>query len=528
MSRVRPATTAGSPREDPSSTPLGITSGDNASPRHGPGQGHHAKQPDGDFARLVGRLLLGTVVPGLGLILAGRRAAGRLVLVCFALALLACGAFVLWGQPVQTAARTLASPDKLNLVAVGLAALAATWTALVIVTYAVLRRQAALSRAQQALTVVLVTALALVGVIPAVKAWSYALVARDTVRSVFATQGTELSPTVRRPVATAVAPWADVPRVNVLLIGSDAGRGREGTRPDTLIVASIDTATGDTVLLRLPRNLQRVPFPPRSRAAAAFPHGFYCINPQYGVNTDCLLNSVWSWAENNKDQFYPGVQRPGLTATAQAVEQVLGLQIDDYVMLDLKGFIVFVDAIGGVRVTVPERLPIGGTSEDPVPRYGWIEAGRNKLLDGWHALWFARSRWSTSDYDRMRRQRCVIAAVTRQADPQTVALNFDKIARAAKDNLSTDISLQDLDAWVTLALRVKQARVRSLTFTDDVIDTAHPDFAAVHSLVRKALRAPSAQQPPAPTPAPLPTRSSAPRPTGTPVPSQVLDVDQVC
>src|SRR3954469_5102622 len=528
MSQVRPETTAGSPREDASPIAPQITRGDHASPGRVSGQGHHGMQADVHFARLVGWLLLGTVVPGLGLILAGRRTAGRLVFGIFTLALLACGAVVLWGRPVQAAARTLASPDKLLLVVVGLGALAAAWTGLVLVTYAVLRRQATLSRVQQALTVVLVTALALVGVIPVAKAASYGLVARDTVRSVFTTDGTELSPTARRPVVTAVDPWADVPRVNVLLIGSDAGRGREGTRPDTLIVASIDTATGDTVLLSLPRNLQRVPFPPGSRAAAAFPHGFYCINPQYGVNTDCLLNSVWTWAESNKAQFYPGVKEPGLTATVQAVEQVLGLQIDDYVMLDLTGFIVFVDARGGVRVNVSERLPIGGTTEDPVARYGWIEPGRDKLLDGWDALWFARSRWSTSDYDRMRRQRCVIAAVTRQADPQTVALNFDKIARAAKDNLSTDISLQDLDAWVTLALRVKHARVRSLTFTDDVIDTAHPDFATVHSLVKKALRAPSAEPQAAPTPSRTPNRSSTPGPTGTPAPSRALDVDQVC
>src|SRR3954468_19133734 len=184
MSRVRPETTAGSSREVTAPSAPGITSGDDDHPRRDLGQGHHVTRADAHFARLVGWLLLGTVVPGLGLILAGRRAAGRLVLGCFALALLAGGAFVLWGRPAQAAARTLASPDKLLLVVVGLGALAAAWTGLVLVTYAVLRRQATLSRVQQALTVVLVTALALVGVIPVAKAASYGLVARDTVRSV--------------------------------------------------------------------------------------------------------------------------------------------------------------------------------------------------------------------------------------------------------------------------------------------------------------------------------------------------------
>src|SRR5690348_14889991 len=110
MSRVRPATTAGSSREDPPPSASENTSSDRVSPPRDTAQGHHATRTDTDFAGLVGRLLLGTVVPGLGLILAGRRTAGRLVLGLVALALLACGAFVLRGQPVRAAARTLTSP----------------------------------------------------------------------------------------------------------------------------------------------------------------------------------------------------------------------------------------------------------------------------------------------------------------------------------------------------------------------------------------------------------------------------------
>ncbi len=55
--------------------------------------------------------------------------------------------------------------------------------------------------------------------------------------------------------------WADKPRVNVLLLGSDAGDDRIGVRTDSMMVASIDTDTGDTVLFGLPRNLEHVPIP---------------------------------------------------------------------------------------------------------------------------------------------------------------------------------------------------------------------------------------------------------------------------
>ena len=59
----------------------------------------------------------------------------------------------------------------------------------------------------------------------------------------------------------SVDPWAKKPRLNLLLLGGDAGKGRTGTRTDTVIVASIDTKTGDTTLVSLPRNTGRMPFP---------------------------------------------------------------------------------------------------------------------------------------------------------------------------------------------------------------------------------------------------------------------------
>src|SRR5690606_24237378 len=98
----------------------------------------------------------------------------------------------------------------------------------------------------------------------------------------------------------------------------------------------------------------------------------------------------------------------------------------------------------------------------------WLEPGRQRL-DGYHALWYARSRWSTTDYDRMRRQRCVIGAFVDQLDPFRVAVRFPEVAATLKDNLQTSVPLQDVDAWVVLADRVKRTHLRSLAFTDQVI-----------------------------------------------------------
>src|SRR5438309_1502218 len=133
-----------------------------------------------------------------------------------------------------------------------------------------------------------------VGLLPAAKAADYALLTRETLVAVFHDGGRAQSGAAQ-PQVDAADPWASLPRINVLLIGSDAGADREGIRPDTMIVASIDTASGATVLFSLPRNLQHVPFPAGTPAAQAYPEGFYCINSANGVNTDCLLNGIWTF-----------------------------------------------------------------------------------------------------------------------------------------------------------------------------------------------------------------------------------------
>jgi anionic cell wall polymer biosynthesis LytR-Cps2A-Psr (LCP) family protein len=172
------------------------------------------------------------------------------------------------------------------------------------------------------------------------------------------------------------------------------------------------------------------------------------------------------------------------------VEGVTGLHVDYYAMLDLKGFKDFVNAIGGVVVNVHERLPIGGNSTYHVATGGWIEPGSNQRLDGYHALWFARSRWSTSDYDRMRRQRCVIAAASSQADLIKLAKGFPTLAASIKSNFQTDIPLNELSAWVQLGMQVKGARTSSFPITPEVYGKyTDPDYDKIHQLVQANLAA---------------------------------------
>ena len=199
----------------------------------------------------------------------------------------------------------------------------------------------------------------------------------------------------------------------------------------------------------------------------------------------------------------------------------------------------FVDAIGGVTIDVPRRIPVGGRRNSAGVQVGvtsFLEKGR-RLLNGYQALWFARSRSDSDDFERMGRQRCVIGAIAQQADPATLARNLPAIMAAAKNNIRTDISLQAIPAWVTLTERVKSSRIRSLPFTNAVIAPGDPDFDKIHALVQEALVAP-----PTVTAGPSPSLSAStgaspapragtrkPTPTTKAVdPNKAVDVNEVC
>jgi hypothetical protein len=163
------------------------------------------------------------------------------------------------------------------------------------------------------------------------------------------------------------------------------------------------------------------------------------------------------------------------------VEGITGLKINYYALVNMDGFRGMVQAMGGLTLNVRDRIPIG------LPVTDYIEPGVQKL-NGFETLWFARSRWSTDDYDRMQRQRCVIGAVVDQADPLKVAKNFPALAKALKKNLRTGIDSSDLEAWATLALRIQKGGVTSIVFDPDVISTVNPDFDKIHQLVAKAVK----------------------------------------
>lgn len=266
-------------------------------------------------------------------------------------------------------------------------------------------------------------------------------------------------------------------RYNIMLLGADSGRDRFGIRPDSISVISINAATGQAVNIGLPRNLQHVGFVAGSPMLKVYPNGWNC-------GLECLINAIYKDVTDNHANLYPdAVKRgstPGVEATRDAVQYVTGLKIQSYVIVDMAAFSSLIDALGGIDINVQQRLPIGGQKDDLSDVKGWIEAGQQHM-DGYTALWYARSRHSTNDYDRMRRQHEVEDQVLKQMDPANVLSRVQQIMSAGKELVKTDIPSGMLFEYKNLAGKAKAYGIKSLNITPPIYDPVYPNFGKIHA-----------------------------------------------
>jgi len=301
------------------------------------------------------------------------------------------------------------------------------------------------------------------------------------------------------------------PRINILLLGSDDGEGRIGTRTDTMVVASIDTKTGRTILFALPRNTAFAQFPPGSKAAGEFPNGFQKSGEPAG---NYLLNAVYAYGTDYPALAPAGPSRnPGLNLLMSSISHMLGLELDYYIQVNMAGFASIIDALGGLDVNVgPEPVPMGGIGPfgETVRPFGYIPAGRQHL-NGEQALWFARSRTNSTDYVRMGRQRCLLQYLVDQKSPVDVLKNFQAVSSATKDSVSTNIPQDVLPALMTLAGKAKERALESISFDPSLPDpeqrdgrfnTGDPNFALMRQVVRDSIAPPPATTSAAPTTTP--------------------------
>jgi LCP family protein required for cell wall assembly len=431
-------------------------------------------------------LLMTLVLPGSAQVAAGNRRLGRAAMRVWAgfwAAAVLAGLFVLVARSATITAIT--APGTLRVLQVLLVLLGIGWALLFLDAWRV-SRPPELARRHRLGFALLSLGLALTVVIGLVASANLVSAQRELVSTVFAGGGDKA---------------AKAGRINILLMGGDAGADRTGLRPDSMTVASVDADTGRTVLISLPRNLEKAPFPASSPLRKKFPKGFDCPNDV------CMLNAVYTYAMAHKD-LYPNVKNPGAQATKEAIEGVTGLTINYWSLIDLQGFEDLMDAVGGITMDVYRRVPIGGGQ---AKLYGYVEAGKNRHLDGREALWFARSRSDSSDWDRIVRQKCVMNAMLNQLDPLTVLTKFNGIAKASGEIVATDIPSSQISTMLDLAQKAREKPVGSLAIVPPLLKKpADPDFGKIRAAIAEQIAKSEAMDEPKPSATAVPAGNASP------------------
>nr|WP_157157733.1 LCP family protein [Diaminobutyricimonas sp. LJ205] len=272
-------------------------------------------------------------------------------------------------------------------------------------------------------------------------------------------------------------------RYNIMLLGGDAGPDRMGLRPDSISVASIDAETGAATMIGIPRNLYDAPFSEGSPLYEEYPTGYDC-------GDDCLISYLYTYGLEHPE-LYPDAEskgsNPGVEAMRDAVEGVTGLTMQYYVLIDMQGFAQLIDSLGGIDINVPERVVIGINGKEPT---GAIEAGPQHM-NGETALWYARTRYNTTDFDRMERQRQVQTAILTQFEPANVLSKFQAVADAGTQVVSTDIPQGMLGRFTELAGKTQQQPITDLELVPPAVDNVDPDFDQVHQMVAEATAPPA-------------------------------------
>ncbi|MFE2771598.1 LCP family protein [Microbacterium resistens] len=436
-------------------------------------------------------VLLNVLVPGSAQVLAGNRRLGRfglgatLALWTGLVVTLLFG--LLWRQGLLwlTVGGGWISWLVLTLVQVLLIGYALLWVVLTFDTLRLVRLVRVKPYARIALPMVAVLVLGLLGG-GAVYAANIVGTSRGAITTLFGGGGPSLPPSDGY--------------YNILLLGADSGDGRDSMRFDSISVVSVNAESGAVTITGIPRDMPNVPFA-EGPMQEQYPDGFQEHDDEecgWGAGINQLTNAVEQCGDGAA--LYPDAEAqdssPAIEATKDAAEGVLGIQIPYYVFIDMNHFAALIDALGGVEITVAERLPKGGgPSYDGEPAedwaIGWIEPGTQRM-DGDTAQWYARSRYTTSDFDRMKRQRQLQEAILGQFSPQNVLSRFTEVAQAGTDMVRTDLPQDKLPEFFDLVLKAKEQPVTTIELTpENGVDEWEPDWEQVRQMVQNALHPPT-------------------------------------
>jgi len=285
-------------------------------------------------------------------------------------------------------------------------------------------------------------------------------------------------------------------RINVLLLGIDRRGGTGwGYRTDTIIIVTVDPINKTAGMLSIPRDLQ-IPIP---------------------GNGEDRINTANVYGET---QNYPG---GGPALLKRAIEVNFGIPIDYYVMGDFQAFVKIVDTLGGIDVNVPKELH---DTQYPDPQPNDPYAYRTVHFDpGWQtmngtrALRYARSRMSTSDFDRAKRQQQILVAIRNKALNLNLLPKLPTLASTMASMVKTDMTLDEMVDLARLAPQIDTGQIKQVVLEkplvygyrrEDLAAVQLPKWDLINPVVAELFAAPEVAESVAPTatpvrPAPTPT-----------------------
>ncbi len=199
-------------------------------------------------------------------------------------------------------------------------------------------------------------------------------------------------------------------RINIMLLGSDQRRGHYDFRTDAIMLLSYNPKTGATSLVSFPRD------------------------------TYVYLPGMYYQRINTAMEF------GGFPLLASTMEYNFGIRPDYYILINFVGFQQLIDRLGGVDVYVSRRLC------DKRTHYGYYCIGPGNVhMDGSLALWYARSRKTTSDFDRARRQQDLLLAIIHRLISFDAFTRAPELYNAYRQMVETNISPGDFSIMVTKA-----------------------------------------------------------------------------
>jgi LCP family protein required for cell wall assembly len=230
--------------------------------------------------------------------------------------------------------------------------------------------------------------------------------------------------------------------INFLLLGADTTNANNSGRTDVLTIVSVNRTAGTVSMLSLPRDL-------------------YVYIPGYQVQR---INVAYGWGETNLGEG------SGPQLLMDTIRYNLGIEIDHYARVDFDGFRTIINDLGGVEISVDcaiEDWRLREPELDPTVEDNWemytLPVGVH-LMDGDLALWYARSRRTSSDFDRGRRHQALLRAVWRRIQGLNLVDQLSDIWPQVLETVETDITLEDMLGLAPLALSLNSSHVASYVF----------------------------------------------------------------